>query len=262
MRRIPHTKRGNRFKRRKQKYTWFPTLGQEATVAGPPEQSYGVSYITGKIEIDRGPAATPGPGDIYVTPIVPDQTFEVDDGQETSSTLRDFTEGQDWLLKRIVGSLNVTYAQISHTVQDEVARYATIGAAFFVAESDPDNPNIPAGKPEEYDPLGLRRIREPWIWRKVWRLYNAQAATIGPNVPQFNGNFQWQNPQLDPGIDSRVSRRIRRHERLWFVINGYGNSEYDTDADNMFANSNPAYFILDYRILGQMRKSTNRSTFG
>lgn len=262
MRRI-RQHRSSRFKRRKAKYTWFPTLGQESTITvGEGQQSYGVSYITGLVEVSGGPAAQPGPSDIYVTPIVPDQTFQVDDAQEQSSTLRDFTEGQDWLLKRIVGSLTVAYAQISHTTQDQSAKYATIGAAFFVARADEDDPNVPAGKPEEYDPLALRQIREPWIWRKVWKLSNAAQATIGPPVAMPATNLQLPYAgTMGPDIDSKVSRRIRREERLWFVINAYGSSAFDATNDAAFANSNPVYFQLDYRILGQMRKSTNRSTF-
>lgn len=263
MRRI-RQHRSSRFKRRKQKYTWFPTLGQESTITvGEGQQSYGVSYISGLVEVSGGPAAGPGPTDIYVTPIVPDQTFQVDDAQEESSTLRDFTEGQDWLLKRIVGSLQVMYAQISHTTQDQSAKFCTVGAAFFVARADEDDPNIPAGKPEEYDPLALRQIREPWIWRKIWRLQNTGQATLSPNpgnIPQ-NNTFLTAGNSMSPDIDSKVARRIRREERLWFVVNAYGSSAWDATNDGAFANSNPLYFTLDYRILGQMRKSTNRSTF-
>lgn len=266
MRRIRST-RAFRGRRRKQKYTWLPTLGGLTTDGNPTPSTYGTSYFSGVVQVNT---AALGPTDLYVTPIVPDASFFVDEASEQGLSLRDLTEGQDWLLKRIVGKLFINIPPIVTTVGQNPYIF-TVGAGFFVGRADDTNPNIPDTNNAEIDPLGSRNIRQPWIWRRTWLLRNSGAPP--PTVPMggwgvadswlaganvyLNGGSEKDGPH----IDSKIARRIRREERLWFVLNAYGKNAVSNDIQVEYAGTSPVEFTLDYRILGQMRRSTNKSTF-
>lgn len=239
----------------------MPTLGGVASDEGGGQQ-YGTSFFAGLLHYQ---APFLGPSDIYATPIVPDTTIYPDGSGVNTSTLRDFTEGQDWLLKRIVGKLFLSVKQITDTTADNRPRQAVVGAGFFVGRADDANPNVPDGTQAEIDPLGSQNIRQPWIWRNVWQLTDGAAATLFlPETFTTPNNYAYGvGTENGPHIDAKSARRIRREERLWFVINAYGYRGTDdlTGPGAAYPFDGQLAFRLDYRILGAMRKSSNKSTF-
>lgn len=253
--------RGKRgFRRKRQKYTWLPTLGGLASVEG---STYGISYFSGVVETQ---VANQGPTDLYVTPIVPDATSFVDETSEQGLTLRDLTEGQDWILKRIVGKVWVSVPALVKTI-DTSPYIITAAAGFFVGPADDANENVPLANNAEIDPLNSRNVRQPWIWRRSWVLRNSgqPVPTLGfPEtwIPGSNNALGALGSEDGPHIDSKVARRIRRKERLWFVFNAYGKNKLSDDNDpGVYTTPAPVEFSLDYRILGAMRRSSNKSTF-
>jgi len=251
-----------RIRRKRQKYTWMPTLGGQASNG---DTHFFTSWFGGKIEAN---SAYLGPTDLYVSPVVPDYTLFPGSaaGAATSDvTLKDFTEGQDWILKRIVGRLNLGLELIEDAGTDTTPAFVMVGAGFYVGRADDTAQDIPDGSNFEIDPLASNNIRQPWIWRRTWLLRNGlvrPSSGFFPTAPVDNGEM---TGALGPIIDSKIARRIRREERLWFVLNAYGGNQYACDAragGGPYPTPGVVQFNLDYRILGQTRKSTNRSTFG
>lgn len=237
----------------------MPTLGGSESSG---DNSYLTSYFASAIAVD---APSKGPNDLYVTPIVPDATQFVGGSEATGPSLRDLTEGQDWLLKRIVGKLHCAPLQNDYggVSTPNSPAFIKVAAAFFVARADENSPDVPdVIEVEEIDPLGTKNVRQPWIWRRNWILMNGlQSAPMveGPR-PIVEVNNQGFSVADGPHIDSKVARRIRREERLWFVINAYGYDDF-VGTQSSYTNPGTLQFSLDYRILGAMRRSTNRSTF-
>lgn len=235
----------------------MPTLG--GTIQAWNQGNYGSSFFGSSVFVPDNPAIVPT---IYVTPIVPDETFFPDQTAAAGSTLRDFTEGQDWFLKRLVGKLAVSIEQSSPGEGGSTYPTIMFGAAFFVARADDNNPNFPDLQGQEYDPLGSQNIRQPWIWRRTWILSNQAAPVPGSGLPPWPTNNEVFGSALDgPHIDAKTARRIRREERLWFCANAYGGVQFPGDENIGVSFGGKAYFTLDYRVLGAMRRSNNRSTF-
>jgi len=247
-------------RRKRAKYTWMPTLGGVSTSG---DTSRGTAAFGQIIDVDSDTAVRNG----FVTSLVPDETFQPDAAQTEQVSLRDFTEGQDWFLKRIVGKVWVGVAQSIPSVQDQVSwRNCWVTAAFFVAKAKDTNPEVPDLDFDEYDPQESQNVRQPWIWRRSWLLTD---FGVTPNThrqysyPSSN-TLNTGSGQMDgPHVDAKTARRIRREERLWFVAAAYGFSGAVLDFGGVVSDSQLQIAVnVDYRILGQMRRSTNRSTFG
>lgn len=202
----------------------------------------------------------------YVTPIVPDETALPDPTLAQSQSLRDLTEGQDWFLKRIVGKLNIACAQSNPNTGIGTAWPNVIcTAAFFVAKATDDDPNELDLNSDDVDPLNAFNTRQPWIWRRSWILSNHGQQVAGDHNTYLGPTSNWEfGSALDgPHIDAKTARRIRREERLWFTMSAMGFQEFPGQVgEGVSSELTTLSWSLDYRILGQMRKSSNRSTFG
>lgn len=239
----------------------MPTLGG---VTQTGESAYGTVPFGWVQSPDSNGAAT----SIFVTPLVPDETQYPDVTADAASTLRDFTEGQDWFLKRIVGKVFLRTRHDTTATQGQAWPNLRIACAFFVGKSKDDTPDDPDFDNTEIDPLGSQNVRQPWIWRRVWHLSTGAPyanAAVGTQQVAAWPNMNLFGPGLldGPHIDAKTARRIRREERLWFVssVQGY---QVVPGADGQsveFGDDVAVIGDLDYRILGAMRKSTNRSTF-
>lgn len=256
MRRIRQV-RAFRGKRRK-KYTWLPTLGGQDNAG---DNFYDTNYFASEIEVNTSTQAlSNGGNDIYVTPLVPDKTFFGLTADESEATMRDLTEGQDWLLKRIVGNLCIAVGQVVPDMGQTTPKIFKIAAGFFVASGITDIPNTPW---TEWDPLSTKNVRQPWIWRRNWCLMNGLSepsqSTPGPilevNNQQNDGGTNGQT------LDSKVARRIRREERLFFVLQAYGYDDLGGRQPSSYSTPGVVQFNLDYRVLGAMRRSNNKSVF-
>lgn len=244
-------------RRRKRRFTWMPTLGG---IAGLPD---GTHYNTTSFGADiEAHSAALGPTDLYVTPIIPDFTqYQLAAGNDnTFPSLRDQTEGQDWALERIVGKLHVAVQQQTSAIVGITPRIIKVTAGFFVARADDENQEVPDGNNVEIDPAGVINVRQPWIWRRNWTLSNTLAASAGIDYIMEVNNAN--TSALDgPHIDAKSKRRIRREERLWFAIVAYGYETLGFAPTTDYSQPGIVGFTLDYRVLGQMRRSSNRSVF-
>lgn len=243
-------------RKRTRKYTWMPILGGLGTPAGASGEN--TSFFADElVPFANGTVAQ------YVTPIVPDETEQPDPALAGSQSLRDLTEGQDWFLKRIVGKLQIACSQSGADAFPTAWPNVIVGAAFFVARANDDNPNELDMTSDEVDPLNAFNTRQPWIWRRTWILSNLGQASGGATNVHYGpmDNSQFGSALDGPHIDAKTARRIRKEERLWFTISAIGFDRAPGAPVTVEFEYTTVSFTLDYRILGQMRKSTNRSTF-
>lgn len=244
-------------RRRKSKYSWFPVLGSIFSGDGGTHR---VSTFFNELTVrgDDSDIPTVGNG-MFIMPLVPDFTPQ-EAGGTTEFTLSDFVQGQDYILKRIVGKIFVSLDQPQGTTAGWPSILVTAG--FFVARNDEDNTADIALDDTSIDPQGLLNVQNPWIWRRQWMLGNpgvfADAFTGNPGWPQNNAGYPGV---LDgPHIDSKVARRIVREQRLWFVCSAMGISPGGTQQPPDGADTR-VNVALDVRILGAMRRAKNKSAF-
>lgn len=167
-------------------------------------------------------------------------------------------EGSGWRLRRIVGRLDQNFIGADETSQSYLP--FLLGAGFMVCKVQPDG-TLPRPD-EDYDPLTIAGIRDPWIWRRTWKMTSLpwslrNAAIIEPHYSAVDGtvglsSIQATGSGLTGGvIDQKTNRRINTEERLFFFISAH-HLQYDVDK-TIFSN-----VTLDYRLLGSVMKNTNR----
>lgn len=251
-------------KRRKTRYTWLPNLGTE--FGDQPDRSS--RYIQ----------LAPNPSGAVIIGCVP-LTFDTPQenaGVIPSVGLNDLV-GNEYFLRRIVGKCLVNFTAATGVEINDI-KPCTVAAAFFVAraESEATSALLPlawsATAVQNYNPLGADCIREPWIWRRVWRL--GFLGTIAPQVRSllnqeqldptggiFTSAGTWPPNNLagsvadGPHIDAKCARRVGQDDRLWFTVaaqmdgGGSATNLYGVDVE------------LDYRLLGALRKAKNSGNF-
>lgn len=181
-----------------------------------------------------------------------DRPIDISATATTSASLADFI-GSSYTLQRIVGKVIAGYDPRS---QPENAIPAIIVAAgFFVAKADDTNPDSPAMSAAQFGVLEEDNMMEPWIWRRFWVLGDpSSVASIvypasTPNYPSA----------LDgPHLDTQVRRRIADDDRLFFAVSAQALYSAPEGQDY---DPTPIRIILDYRILGTLRKNKNQSAF-
>lgn len=247
----------------------MPTLGGDIPLTA--DENYGISAF-GYTQ-DMSGLEFPIPQQ-HVVSLVPDETFFPDQASAANSSLRDLTEGQDWFLRRIVGKVWVGCSQTSPTQVRAMGVSPgwpsfLCGAAFFVARAKDDDPETPDLEVREYDPLGAENIRQPWIWRRTWLLTDFGIQDVA-GTPHFS---LWPSSNMlntgggvldGPHLDAKTARRIRREERLWFTTSVVPFNYFVDDGNGANVSGTAQQAItwnLDYRILGQLRKSKNASAF-
>jgi len=247
-------------RRRRSGGTWLPVLptfnGEEAGSAW-----YG-SYYT--IPGDTGPGAFPSGVDAIA--LIPDQTASQETGAADFS-LRDYVEGQEYTLKRVVGKINVSYSQtVGGDTYDEIPANVIVGAGLCVlpvGDGGTTAANEPAIPDTDYNPLLAENSQAPWLWRRTWVLCNtngvAGTTTVGSGGFLLGPQANWQNGDGYSGthIDTKgTARRIRREERIFFVISA-------TPMIRLVGGEQASrvFYSYDMRFFGAMRKARNQSTF-
>lgn len=259
-------------RRRRTRGTWFPTIGSVG--AGPA--GFNLAALRFGFNISNDGDAT-----VLISALTFDEPAE---GELPANTPLDDILGHEYILQRIVGKLHAirtqdAYAQLGDAFVDN-GRAVQFGAGFFVAraqDADTGNPGQPIGsqtpaeRNDNYNPLDVDCIREPWIWRRTWILGAQDQATgvlnagtlVNPGANQIaaffpTGTANYGSVMDGPHIDSKVKRRIRQDERLWFVVAAahFPAANHSTD------NTTPAVIgTLDYRLFGSLRKARNSSSF-
>lgn len=266
-----------RFRRRK-RYTWFPTAGTEVTRTGQ------TTFVANPLAFNFTFGA--GVDVAHVQKPLVTADFPIED-DFTTETLNDIV-GNEYVVERIVGNLFGT-AYLEGTVSGEYPGAALLGFGICVARADGNSPIYAVGSADamadtqagsrNYNPLELQTIREPWMFRRLWVLSTRSQDLVNADPVNLNEQFGAQSQRdahgqawprstqgywgrdSGPFIDVKSVRRIRQDERLWAVLAampypiGYGGSaptgSWAVRVDAMF----------DYRILGALRRSKNRSNF-
>lgn len=268
-------------RRRRARVTWLPNLG---TLGIDPEDNSPVRTFA---IIATGD----GKANAAIIPLTFDSPVETD-GALATDPLVNFV-GSEYLLRRIVGKV---YASVSQQVNTEQNQAASIDfdavlftCGFFVARandigSPPIGTDLPVGAGitvgqtiNLYSPDHPDVIREPWIWRRTWILGNqakkflpviAANPTIFSDLPLTmfpTNNAEYGSVHDGPHIDAKTRRRISSDDRLWFAI-----AARQLDSRNganliptldLIRTNCEIQGILDYRLVGSIRKAHNRGNF-
>lgn len=241
-------------RRKRRGGAWLPLVG---TVFGDGQPD--ATWFNFTAEWPSG--TTPGTGDRFrfgSTPeetvgafvLTQDDTPDVDN-PDTGSSLRDFVEGQEYVLDRVVGKV---YCGFGRSEGEVLTAIVCCGLA--VLPVDDGAPTTPAMNIDDYDPLLARNAQAPWLWRRTWLLSNNAQPNLFPYSPETNQQY---GSVLDgPHLDTRgTKRRIRKEQRIFLVASAQvRNFTQITSADPSFID-----FTVDLRLFGSMRKAKNISTF-
>lgn len=237
-------------RKRRTRYHWFLNTG----TGGPSvdvEDDHSYRDIAFTVPADGTTA-------LQIVDLVEDTASEDTVGQPIA-----VTTANDYFIKRIVGKLFLGLNQGT----DNGPRNVICGAGFFVARAgDSDDAagaqNLPIGDAADhvnnYSPLRLENIREPWIWRRTWVFGNAASTSaLAPTAPIYPKTTAEYGSVLDgPHVDAKTARRIRDGERLFLVVAA---RTFRPNFSELSSGSISG--IAEYRVLGAPRKSRNRSAF-
>lgn len=269
-----------RRRRRRAKYTWFPNLGSAAV--NELTEPYQQLFFTMDLPPNGGLVTV-------VNPVTIDTPLEGTDITADDQLVE--VIGNEYVIERIVGKL---FLSCQAAADDPPAtifpKTVLIGAGFAVARANDTNSggglNTPIGsatlteRNDNYGPLSLDTIREPWMWRRTWILSTGRAppqagpgigTPFAPILDTTSGASSFppttnllHGSALDgPHLDVKSVRRVRQDERLWFCVSA-------RTLDNEFVafaqlpntvGANIVAGILDYRVLGALRKAKARSNF-
>lgn len=244
-------------KRRKTRYSWLYNTGTTGPVADVEDDTCGRDF---------GLIAVPTNGTTALTIIDMLRDLPSDDFVAAGTLPLGVSQNNDYVIKRIVGKF---FISVTQQVIPAIAQSAVlVGAGLFVARAEDADiaagaENLPIGAAvgtgvDDYSPLRVENIRQPWIWRRNWILSNQlTGAAPGSGLQSFpQTTAQYGSIQDGPHVDAKTGRRVKDGERLFAVVAARSyplNSTADT------SNEVRAYF--DYRVLGAMRRGHNRSAF-
>lgn len=276
MRRKPFFRGKRRFRRKGNRGVWFPVNGDlwVGELANYYDATANASLID--VPLDR---AT-GPLNV-VFPVTEDYNQQPQNVTDTltAPSLRDFVEGQSYLLKALVGNLFI-YAHpggggtAANWDPSNWWSFVQATAGFFVARAQDGNTSVPDLSQSEVDPLNGNNIQNPWIWRRMWILQNPFAGFIQnfdsgvvgttlqrPTYTGFTSNVE-MSAENGPFFRTKSARRIRREERLWCSISVLGWDGNRQAVNGSASGIQPGIdFSLDLRIFGKMVRAKNTSSF-
>lgn len=254
--------------RRKSRGVWLPNIGTQGPEAAPQDDDNGVF---GDIILD-----TTGKSKFLLTEL----TFDhyVDEGAASdgsaSRSIADFV-GSEYFLDRIVGKCFIALQQVA--IGTEPFTSAQVTAGFFIAREDEsgtvaDATPIGAQNIDDivvnYAPTGSGLVRAPWIWRRQWILGN--QASAGATGSAFFGpaffpptNAGYGSIQDGPHLDAKTKRRVRKEDRLWFIVQARGLGPLWSDPFNTTSQTQAqrVSIHLDYRLHGALRKARSTGRF-
>lgn len=267
-------------RKRKTKYTWFPTIG--STIVDPSSQP--TDNLSGRLFSISVP---PDPStNVLITALTLDTPQEGNDVAVSAPLVTIL--GNEYFLRRIVGKLFATMQGFRSAANDPSTPSAALfGAGFFIARANDFNQDNtqPIGsasldeRQENYSPLSEDTIREPWIWRRTWILSNPAFPSITTarvtNTPDavnvantitdfgaFPASTAGYGSVLDgPHIDAKTARRVKQDERLFFAIATTRMPVPGGDPPPTFDLAGGITGYLDFRLLGALRKAQNRGAF-
>lgn len=252
-------------RRKGSKYRWFPTAGSFAQIG---ESVYAYSWYSPQfIQPQPSNVSPPALGtDINYFPLVRDESQSEAFGQQQGVSLRDYVEGQDWLVKRLVGSVFV-FCGGSADPSSHPWSGVKVTCGIAVARAKDADGEVIDLDPVDYDPDNMDNSADSWLWRRTWLLSKpVQTGDLDPPgtydgiFPNFNGAAGYGDIRSGTHIDSKVARRITRELRLWFIyrVVGFNGTQLANLASQ--ANQPPVSVLADIRVLGGMRRGRTTKT--
>lgn len=243
-----------RFRRRKPRVAWLPVFGNGLA----PE---GASPAMGYFETDivRVPANGSWSLDAYPLTFDQSQDEEIQQSLGTiNNTLHDFVSGQEYRLRRVIGSLFLSpgYPGGQSSNPGHVMLY-DVAAGLIVARTT--EAGALSGAP---NPLRQDHATFPWIWRRRWMFrdpaYNVPNGTTGiqwfatststPGGATY-GNIGFQGT-AGPYFDQKTARVIKQEERLYMMLACRSLISVAPGTQEGWIGVN-----FDYRLLGSLRQN-------
>lgn len=238
-----------RNRRRGRRFTWFPNLGQDFYANNDDNQR--IAGTTFAVQL-----SAPTPGTPLARQIIP-LTFDqpLNEAAMPDTTRLSAIQGAAWFLRRIVGSIQV--ARGWHNTQQVPPEHPAVlfGAALAVIPWD-EYSNTPEA---DVNPLLVADINEPWIWRRTLILGAQQvSATYSTTSPvnallSFPVNSTFHPQSRFEMLDQKTMRVISGDERLCLIV-----SAAFMTPNALGSNEDTVFGYFDYRLLGALRKKTNR----
>ena len=254
-------------RRRRVPVTWFPNLGT-AGIATTDDWSGRAARI---------PALSNGTTSTQILPV----TFDSPDETEQATTADPLVSliGSEYLLRRIVGKI-LLCADTQDGSETRVWTGVLVTCGWFVARANDTTltggTDVPIGSTGAsavdaplYGPQHPDVIREPWMWRRSWILGNPGSQVINGTRGGFSSfpsnNALYGSVSDGPHFDVKVKRRVSSDDRLWWIVqtrqlDDNGNVDPITTSFST-TNTTQVRWVLDYRILGSLRKARNRGNF-
>lgn len=232
-------------RRRRNRATWFPV----------DPNFYGENPIGGTWYDDTLTITDPvsvGDSSVSAVQITLDETHPAEGPNVDQFTLADFVQGQDYLLQRVVGKVWMNVA--SNTASSGLRQAIGCMALAVLPTGSTGTPSLPA---EEYNPLFAQNAQQPWIWRRTWILDAVgkwDGASSGNPLGYPNSTAYYGSVADGGHLDSKIRRRIVREHRL-FMIAAFSATEAAGEG------TGTVNYGFDLRILGQMRRGKNSSSF-
>jgi len=243
-------------RKRRNRATWFPV---NPTFAG---EGGSQGYTTYETDLDFPVNAQFLDSQILAVPLTLDFTPSIDAVQTSDLTLQNYVQGQDYLLQRVVGKV---WGGINQEYQDNTALRSgilCIALAVLPNEAGSSGPQI---DPSEYNPVFAENAQQPWIWRRTWRLDNPaiwsvdiQLELLPGSIQGYPGNTSGYHGMQEGGhLDAKSRRRITKEHRLYLVgaMQTVSGNYEDATLQSTW------HFGFDLRVLGQMRRGKNKSSF-
>jgi len=257
-------------RRRRTRGAWFPTIGTEVGVPGIG--SVNASGRAFALTLASNTIST------AVTPLTFDVPFEGDFISPGVDSLADVL-GSGYLLRRVVGKVFAArVSALDPTTESDDNPAVLFCAGLLVARandaSSGGGQDTPIGSAtatelnDNYSPLEVDTIREPWIWRRTWILGRSGSAfSPSETLQQINNATNAAFPASTalygsvadgPHMDSKIKRLVTGDNRLWLAVSATP-FPFQSATDPVSALIINGYF--DYRIYGSLRKAIKSSVF-
>jgi len=265
-----------RFKRRKQRLSWFPPIKQRITV-GDTNIDFGFNTFSVNVLAD-------GSENTLEIPITYDFGSEEIENfaneNVPTQTLSDLM-GSGWRLRRAVGKIYAAFSPIQ--VNDNVVGNINTGVPSCIFAAGLMVRRVTGAASNTNASVGLFQANDytdPWIWRRTWILgQNANVTKFGPlgdasalnfaNRPVGATGFigssmfsffphttaHYGSMGDGPHIDAKTNRIIGTDERLFIHFSAKAlpiQPQLNFTADSFVEG------VFDLRLLGHLKRFTNR----
>jgi len=235
---------------------WLPTWGSPAFGDVAAQR---VAAAHGHIQYN---AATWGGVQIPLTFDLPPESAVA---AGTAESLADY-ELAAWRLERFVGKLHLKCLESRFTVvQDQNVIYEPlfVAASLIVRRVDSAGNALASTNFDTVNNQLAQNIRDPFVWRRTWVLEEGKTyVNLDANESQERSSWPETNSAYGsvmdgPHIDTKSKRFIGPEERLFFEITT-APVNWDADPNGASVFSADTYYVLDYRMVGNPAKASNR----